>query len=243
MKIAIVLASYIFATCDAFTAIRICRNANNIDSLKFASSSKGCDSSNVPSEIFCTFSPDPLVSISGPPLDTELTDENVVRIVLEKCTDYEANVLAWKCLGYRYDEKSGEWNSEGVFPKWRARHPNPVDLIGITRTYGQEVDKPVKSASVELIRSIPHNYKGKGVRSLRDVGFKGYKLNELTPNKTRRAQLVNWLLYYRESFYNKTFEEILAERVPPKKLSMDDEGVVASEYWYEKLRLDMRIDE
>ena len=25
----------------------------------------------------------------------------------------------------------------------------------------------------------------------------GYKLNELTPNKTRRAQLVNWLIYYR----------------------------------------------
>ena len=32
---------------------------------------------------------------------------------------------------------------------------------------------------------------------LRPLGFTGFKLDELTPNKTRRAQCVNWLLFYR----------------------------------------------
>ena len=33
---------------------------------------------------------------------------------------------------------------------------------------------------------------------LRPLGFNGFQLAELTPNKTRRAQCANWLLYYRE---------------------------------------------
>lgn len=40
----------------------------------------------------------------------------------------------------------------------------------------------------DLMRSIPRDYKG-GVMKLGDVGFKGFKLKELTPNKTRRAQV------------------------------------------------------
>ena len=36
---------------------------------------------------------------------------------------------------------------------------------------------------------------------LRPEGFNGFKLAELTPNKTRRAQCANWLLYYREALF------------------------------------------
>ncbi len=33
-----------------------------------------------------------------------------------------------------------------VFPKWKEVYPAPVDLIGVTRIYQPEIDKPVKTA-------------------------------------------------------------------------------------------------
>jgi hypothetical protein len=33
------------------------------------------------------------------PTAEELSDENLVKIVLLQCTDEEVNMLAWKCLG------------------------------------------------------------------------------------------------------------------------------------------------
>eukprot|EP00960_Hanusia_phi_P057189 763488-Hanusia_phi.AAC.1 len=54
---------------------------------------------------------------------------------------------------------------------------------------------------------------GQGVKEhLRPLGFTGFKLEELTPNKTRRAQCVNWLLFYREALRGKTLEQLRAER-------------------------------
>ena len=35
---------------------------------------------------------------------------------------------------------------------------------------------------------------------------------ELTPNKTRRAQCANWLLYYREELFGYTVEELRERR-------------------------------
>ena len=35
---------------------------------------------------------------------------------------------------------------------------------------------------------------------------------ELTPNKTRRAQCANWLLYYREELFGFTVEELRERR-------------------------------
>lgn len=32
----------------------------------------------------------------------------------------------------------------------------------------------------------------------REVGFKGFKIHELTPNKTRRASAASWIAYYRK---------------------------------------------
>eukprot|EP01041_Mallomonas_annulata_P004711 gene4711-9341_t len=194
------------------------------------STTSDCDCPTPPTSLdIYKFSEIPFVSISGAPTDAELSDENLVRIVLETCTDYEVDLLVWKCLGYRYSAETETWNSDGVFPKWRAKYPSPIDLVGLQRNYDQIIDKPVRTASVELIRSIPHTYKGRGVKSLSAVGFKGYKLNELTPNKTRRAQLVNWLLYYRDNFYGKTFEQIVQERVPLKVFKEDDDEVLPSE--------------
>lgn len=36
--------------------------------------------------------------------------------------------------------------------------------------------------------------------------------NELTPNKTRRAQCANWLIYYREELFGYTIEELSERR-------------------------------
>ena len=49
-----------------------------------------------------------------------------------------------------------------------------------------------------LVRTVPMKYKQSIRDHLRPEGFYGFKLDELTPNKTRRAQCANWLLYYRE---------------------------------------------
>jgi hypothetical protein len=170
----------------------------------------------------------------------EIADENVVNIVNLKYTDQECNVLAWKCLGYQYNKQLDTFElSSNVFPKWASKYPDPPDLIGITRRYDPETDKVVRNASMDLMRSIPRTYKG-GVRSLVSVGFKGYKLNELTPNKTRRAQLCNWIIYYREKLFGKTLEELKAEREKEASENSVPQDIkdLPSEQWFQRNRLD-----
>lgn len=153
----------------------------------------------------------PLVSLeSASPTISELTNLNILRIVREECTDEEVNQLVWKCLGYRRREE--EWDTTLVFPKWRTKYPEPPDLVGVTRTYSRIVDEPVLRANQALVASIPMAYKAGIKEHLGKVGFTGFKLEGLTPNKTRRAQCANWLLYYREALFGKTIEELIAER-------------------------------
>lgn len=135
-----------------------------------------------------------VVSINEPVCSEELSNENLVKIVNLEASDVECNILCWKCLGYRYDNVTETWNNEEVFPRWKEKYPLPPDLIGVERIYDPQVDQPVRDASVSLIRSIPRDFKG-GVRSLVSYGFQPYKLTELTPNKTRRAQ-VSLLISY-----------------------------------------------
>ncbi|CAM9243749.1 unnamed protein product [Heterosigma akashiwo] len=54
-------------------------------------------------------------------------------------------------------------------------------------------------ANQQLVRSIPMPYKQILKQEMKKVGWKGYKMEGLTPNKTRRAQVTNWLLFYRKS--------------------------------------------
>lgn len=168
----------------------------------------------------------------------EISNQNLIKIVNLECSDLDCCNLAWKCLGYKYDETLNKFVlTSNVFPKWAAKYPHPPDLIGLTRNYSSvEIDKPVRDASMNLMRSIPRNYKG-GVRELEKEGFRGYKLKELTPNKTRRAQLVNWIIYYREKLYGKTLEELKAERLL-EEIKSKEQASLPSERNYEKLRLD-----
>jgi hypothetical protein len=60
---------------------------------------------------------------------------------------------------------------------------------------------------------------------------------ELTPNKTRRAQCANWILYFREELFGFTIEE-LQERKRLKKeaadaeqMRLEEQGIVTEDVW------------
>ena len=64
-----------------------------------------------------------------------------------------------------------------------------------------------------MTRSIPKEHK-QGLKNF--LNFKGYKINELYPRKTRRATAINWLIYW--SFESNSFslkEDKLPAVSPP----------------------------
>ena len=232
----VVFASVFFGSCLGFQPFNI-PGIKHISPTLLRADCSTCDDSGTKSGSSSRLTLD----VKGPITAEELSNANLVKIVNLECTDLECDHLAWKCLGYKYDENSSSFQlSENVFPKWAAKYPDAPDLIGLARNYSPEIDKPVRDASMNLMRSIPRDYKG-GVRALESEGFRGYKLKELTPNKTRRAQLVNWLIYYREKLWGKTVEQLREERMLEVKKS-EEIASLPSERQYEKLRLDV-IDE
>jgi len=146
-----------------------------------------------------------------PPPD-DLADEVMLSIVLSEMPDEEVNQLVWKYLGYRYDESTGTWDASSVFPNWRKSFAQPPDLIGVTRTYTREVDEPVLRAVQSLQRSVAMEHKNNLRAFLKPLGWNGFKMENLTPNMTRRAQVANWLLYYRESLHGVPVEELRRRR-------------------------------
>jgi hypothetical protein len=90
-----------------------------------------------------------------------------------------------------------------------------------------------------------------GVRQLIPKGFIPYKIKELTPNKTRRGQLGNWLIYYREKLFGKTIEELKKEREEARFKEQQELGQgksdsneeLPSETMFKKFRLDTDRDE
>ena len=154
--------------------------------------------------------PGPRTAALPPPVD--LADEVMLRIVQQEMTDMEVNALVWKYLGYRYDSAAGTWDASGVFPNWRKNYPQPPDLVGITRTYTREVDEPVLRAVQSLQKSVAKEHKNNLRAFLKPLGWNVYKMEGLTPNMTRRAQVANWLLYYREALHGVSVEELRRRR-------------------------------
>ena len=82
-----------------------------------------------------------------------------------------------------------------------VRKKNTNDLISSELTPSYWSEKFIKApqiiserlASVHLTRSIPKDHK-QGLKNF--LNFKGYKINELYPRRTRRATAVNWLIYW-----------------------------------------------
>ena len=179
-----------------------------------------------------------VISRLGGPTADELSNENLLRILMIECSDLEVNTLVWKCLGYRFDPDKEEWNDSECFPKWRERYPSPPDLIGMSRIYSKEQDSPSLRSNQALVRSIPADNKQSLKTHLKPYGFTGYQYAELTPNKTRRAQCANWLIYYREELFGYTVEELQerrrlkreAEEAEKKRLE-EEEGKKAEDEW------------
>jgi hypothetical protein len=162
-----------------------------------------------------------VISRSGPPTREELSNDNMLMIVRSECTDLEVNTLVWKCLGYRFDADGECWDAGEVFPKWRESYPHPPDLLGMRRVYSRDVDTPSLRSNQALVRSIPVEHKQSLKTHLNPLGFTGFKLKELTPNKTRRAQCANWLIFYREELFGYTVEE-LRERRRSRRAAEDE---------------------
>ena len=111
-----------------------------------------------------------------------LSAETYWAILKDELEDAEVNRLLWNCLGYRSTE-AGDWDSSGVDTAWVEAYPQPPDFIGS------------RPATVKLTRSIPAGDK----QLLKEqLGFKGYTVDELNPNRTRRATAVSWLLSYQQ---------------------------------------------
>lgn len=111
-----------------------------------------------------------------------LTNETLWAILKDELDDATTNQLVWDALGYRYDANTG-WDSSAVADDWRQDYPTPPDFI------------ESRPATVKLTRSIPAENK----QLLKtELGFTGYKVDELIPRKTRRATMTNWLLSYRK---------------------------------------------
>jgi len=156
----------------------------------------------------------PVAQVLDP--EDKLSDWEMLRIVTQDMPDEEVNELVWECLGYVKSVDMDpetltvevKWDNTNVFPKWRAKYPEPMDLLGITRKYYPEVDAPIKEANAALARSIPQAYK-QGLKAvLKPLGWTGFRLATLTPNKTRRAQVANWLVYYRSELRGVSLEEL-----------------------------------
>jgi len=112
-----------------------------------------------------------------PPLDRS----TIQAIVEDTLPDEMVNQLVWYALGYRYDPEQQRWDHHQVATQWRDRYPEPPNFL------------ESRPATVQLTRSIPAEHK----QLLKEeLGFAGYKVNELKPRLTRRATAANWLLSY-----------------------------------------------
>jgi hypothetical protein len=61
--------------------------------------------------------------------------------------------------------------------------------VRCVQTYSKEVDGFTLKANQALVRSIPLEHKQSIKKYMTPLGFTGFKLDELTPNRTRRAQV------------------------------------------------------
>ena len=103
-------------------------------------------------------------------------------ILEDKVSDVFVCELVWERLFYTRETTLNNWVSSALTPNyWSEKFEKAPQIIS------------ERTASVHLTRSIPKDYK-KGLKNF--INFKGYKVNELYPRRTRRATAVNWLIYW-----------------------------------------------
>ena len=111
-----------------------------------------------------------------------VTKKMLSLILEDKVSDVFVCELVWERLFYINQPFTDEWISSSLTPSyWSEKFIKAPQIIS---------ERP---ASVHLTRSIPKDHK----QNLKKIlNFKGYKINELYPRRTRRATAVNWLIYW-----------------------------------------------
>ena len=107
----------------------------------------------------------------------------------DKVSDIFVCELVWERLFYTKQTSLNKWKSSALTPLyWSEKFVEAPQIIS---------ERP---ASIHLTRSIPKDQK-QGLKKF--LNFKGYKINELYPRRTRRATAVNWLIFWAiESRFN-----------------------------------------
>ena len=103
-------------------------------------------------------------------------------ILDDKVSDVFVCELIWERLFYTRELPINCWFASELTPTyWAVKFLKAPQIIS------------ERKASVHLTRSIPKDHK-QGLKNY--LNFKGYKINELYPRRTRRATAVNWLIYW-----------------------------------------------
>ena len=109
--------------------------------------------------------------------------KKLLFLVLEdRVSDVFVCELVWERLFYTKELYINDWVPSALTPNyWSEKFVKAPQIIS------------ERIASVYLTRSIPNEHK-QGLKNF--LNFKGYKINELYPRRTRRATAVNWLIYW-----------------------------------------------
>ncbi|MDC3069552.1 DUF1823 family protein [Prochlorococcus sp. AH-736-D21] len=103
-------------------------------------------------------------------------------VLEDKVSDVFVCELVWERLFYTKEKDLNNWVSSELTPTyWSEKFEKAPQIIS---------ERP---ASVHLTRSIPKEHK-QGLKNF--LNFKGYRINELYPRRTRRATAINWLIYW-----------------------------------------------
>ena len=132
-----------------------------------------------------------------------ISKELLVLVLEDKVSDVFVCELVWERLFYTREKHMNDWISSELTPAyWSEKFIKAPQIIS------------ERIASVYLTRSIPKEHK-QGLKNF--LNFKGYKINELYPRRTRRATAVNWLIFWSIESNTFSFKEDKLPRVfsPP----------------------------
>ena len=111
-----------------------------------------------------------------------LSKKLLFSILDDQVSDVFVCELIWERLFYIKETSTKDWkSSKYTLSYWSEKYNKAPQIIS------------ERGASIHLTRSIPKEHK-QGLKNILD--FKGYKINELYPRRTRRATAVNWLIFW-----------------------------------------------
>ena len=129
-----------------------------------------------------------------------LSKKLLFSILDDQVSDVFVCELIWERLFYIKKTSTDDWICSEYTPSyWSIKYNKPPQIIA------------ERGASIHLTRSIPKDHK----QDLKNfLEFKGYKITELYPRRTRRSTAVNWLI-----FWGIEYNSILEDHYKLPKLS------------------------